>query len=219
MKLFPTLLLAASLTGCQPRQDDTSERSAGPAASIVPRPAATTDSVPTPARLASAQLLALTANALQLVSQPNGSTTEIPFGMPLEQLVEIVNKVLQVPVTSMGINSECGAGPLKMATWSNGLTLAFQQKKRKGATTQPDWQFVGWYLGAPSGKGPKLTSMAGIGIGSTRAELDMAYAITLTTTSLGSEFSTTSGLYGILAGPDKGAKITRLWSGTNCIFR
>ena len=46
----------------------------------------------------------------------------------------------------------------------------------------------------------------------------MAYAITLANTRLEPKSSTTSGLYGILAGPGKGTKIAHLWSGTSCIF-
>ncbi|GAA3953630.1 hypothetical protein GCM10022406_39170 [Hymenobacter algoricola] len=164
-------------------------------------------------------MLALTANALQLVSQPGGSAREIPFGMPLEQLVATVSRVLQVPVASIGINGECGAGPLKMASWPNGLTLAFQQNKSSKAASAPQWRFVGWYLGAPAGKGPGLTTMAGIGFGSTRAELESAYSIQVSTSSLGQEFATSSGLYGILDGSTPQAKITSLWSGTSCNFR
>lgn len=61
--------------------------------------------------------------------------------------------------------------------------------------------------------------MAGIGIGSTREEKESAYVITITKLSLGSEFATTSGLYGIFDGAGKNAKITDMWSGTTCVFR
>ena len=61
--------------------------------------------------------------------------------------------------------------------------------------------------------------MAGIGIGSTLQQMQSAYVIKLTKTSLGNEFSTSSRLYGIFDGPGKDAKITDMWSGLACIFR
>lgn len=207
-------LLIALLTGCQHSPDTTHN---APKADVVPGKVQLTPSVATPDSVAaSPPLLALTSNALQLVSQPTGSTREIPFGMPQGKLVALVSKVLQAEPKSIGINTECGAGPLKMASWSNGLTLVLQEKKAGAAR---DWQFVGWYAGAASGATPKLATMAGVGIGSTRAELEGAYIVKVTKLTLGQEFSTTSGLYGLLDGPGKEAVITSLWSGTSCNFR
>lgn len=91
------------------------------------------------------KFLALTSNALQLVNSNTGSTSQIAFGKPLEELVEITNKILQEKVSSIGVNSECGAGPLKMALWKNGLNLIFKEQKADGL-----WQFVGWYVSKPS---------------------------------------------------------------------
>lgn len=158
--------------------------------------------------------LTLTSNALQLVNPITGSTREISFGMPLDQLVALTNQVLELEVSSVGINGECGAGPLKMATWSNGLTLAFEEDKAKN-----EWLFAGWYLGKVANPTSTLTTMASIGIGSTRAEMESAYVIEIFKSSLGQEFSTESGLYGIFSGTGKDAKITDLWSGVSCIFR
>ena len=207
-------LLIFLFAGCQHSPDAAQNPLAGVPASA---PAQPTPAAAPPARVsASPQLLALTSNALQLVSQPAGSTRELPFGMPQEELVGIVSKVLQAKPKSIGINTECGAGPLKMASWSNGLTLVFQEKKAGAAQK---WQFVGWYAGASSGAAPKVATMAGVGIGSTRAELEGAYAVKVTKSTLGQEFSTTSGLYGLLNGPGQAAVITSLWSGTSCNFR
>ncbi|WP_152559862.1 hypothetical protein [Hymenobacter sp. IS2118] len=209
-----SLLLASLFVGCQ-HSPDAAQNPATEAPA--PVPAQPTPRVAAPASSsARPQLLALTSNALQLVSQPSGTTREIPFGMAQEQLIGIISKVLQAEPRSVGINSECGAGPLKMASWSNGLTLVFQEKK---AGTALQWQFVGWYAGAASGATPKPTTMAGVGIGSTRTELEGAYAVKVAESTLGQEFSTTSGLYGILDGPGQTAKITSLWSGTSCNFR
>lgn len=161
------------------------------------------------------QSLVLTSNALQFVNQQTGSSTEINFGIALDQMVTMLNKVLQKKVSTIQVNSECGAGPLKMATWSNGLTVVFQQKK-----SNSEWQFAGWFMNAASSAVSKpLTTMAGIGIGSTRAEMESAYTIKVSKTSLGHEFSTSAGLFGIFNGPGMDAKITNMWSGTSCNFR
>ena len=160
------------------------------------------------------QFFALTSNALQIVNGKTGSTSEIAFGKPLDELVEITNKILQDKVYSIGINNECGAGPLKMALWKNGLNLIFKEQKSNGL-----WQFVGWYIGKSTTNSKPLQTMAGIGIGSTKAEMEKAYVIKVIRSSLGYEFSTTSGLYGIFDGSGKNAKITDIWSGTTCVFR
>ena len=158
--------------------------------------------------------LSLTSNALQLINSQTGSSTEINFGKPVDEMVETINKVLQSKVSTISINSECGAGPLKMAVWKNGLNLIFKEQK-----SNKEWQFVGWHLGKASGNMQTLKTMAGIGIGSTRQEMDSAYVIKVNKTSLGNEFSTSSGLYGIFDGSGKDAKITDMWSGLTCIFR
>ena len=156
--------------------------------------------------------LALSQNALQIVNQNTGSTREIGFDMNLNKTVEIIGKVLKSkPI--ININYECGAGPLKMAAWDNGLTLLFKQKKN-------DWIFVGWAANKPKNPELKINTMAGIGIGSTRKEMESAYIIKVMKTSLGYEFSTkTNNLFGIFDGADGKAKITNLWSGTSCNFR
>ncbi|MEO5907518.1 MAG: hypothetical protein ABIQ11_12380, partial [Saprospiraceae bacterium] len=159
------------------------------------------------------QSLALTSNALQLVNQSSGSTTELAFGLPFDELVSLLNNILQSGVASSGVNAECGAGPIKFATWNNGLSLAFMENKTN------EWLFAGWYVGAPSGSSPAMTTMSGIGIGSTRAELEDAYSVEVFESTLGQEFSTASGLYGILSGTSKESTIEGLWSGVSCFFR
>ena len=167
----------------------------------------------------STHALILTSNALQIINKETGSIAEIPFGKPFDQMIEIVNNILQSKPKSIGINGECGAGPLKMATWNNGLTIVFQNKKSMSETPETDLSFAGWFVGSNSENFPNISTMAGISIGSTRAEMESAYVITVSKSSLGYEFSTSSGLFGIFDGPGKQAKITNLWSGVSCNFR
>jgi hypothetical protein len=135
--------------------------------------------------------------------------------MPFEQLIKLVSRVLETEPTSIGVNSECGAGPLNMATWSNGLTLVFKETQRdKG-----NWVFAGWFAGKPNEKKGELATMAGIRVGSTLEELESAYVSTVTKTTLGYEFAVKSGFYGLLSGKGKQATIDAMWSGTSCNFR
>lgn len=165
------------------------------------------------------QSLVLTAQALQLVDQITGSSNELPFGTPENQLIEIINNATQSKVVSIGVNAECGAGRLKMVTWSNSLTLIFQENNTKNAEPKTHWLFEGWAIDGMKEGANMLTTMAGIGIGSTLAEMQNAYIIEVKKTSFGQEFSTASGLFGILDGNGKEAKITHLWSGVSCNFR
>ena len=61
--------------------------------------------------------------------------------------------------------------------------------------------------------------MAGVSLGTTRAEVESAYVIKVVKSSLGHEFSTASGLYGLFDGAGPQARVSALWSGTNCVFR
>lgn len=167
----------------------------------------------------SKQSLVLTAHALQFVDQITGSSNELPFGTPENRLMEIINNTLQSKAVSIGVNTECGAGLLKTVAWGNGLTLVFQENNTKIAEPKTYWLLKGWNVDGAKENANKLTTMAGIGIGSTLAEIQSAYAIEVKKTSLGAEFSTASGLFGILDGPGKDAKITHLWSGVSCNFR
>jgi hypothetical protein len=60
--------------------------------------------------------------------------------------------------------------------------------------------------------------MSGVRVGSTRAELEAAYAAEVAESTLGTEFNA-GGLGGLLSGPGKDARITDLWAGINCFFR
>src|SRR3546814_7306132 len=95
--------------------------------------------------------LALSGEGLTFVT-PSGSTRHLLFGEPADQVVEAVSRALGSQ-PEHGHNDECGAGPLDMATWPNGLTLVAQ-----------DDRFAGWSLSPEAGAGMDdgLGTMAGI---------------------------------------------------------
>ena len=159
-------------------------------------------------------VMSLDGEGLRLIDPDSGATRPLGFGVPLEQL-ELVTEKLKGPAET-GRAEECGAGPLAYLRWNDGLTLYAL-----------DGLFAGWALdetGAPvprakDGKPvPKLTTISGIGIGSTRADLLGAYDAKIEQTTLGTEFNA-AGLSGILDGTGAKAKVTNLWSGVNCVFR
>jgi hypothetical protein len=164
-------------------------------------------------------VLSLDGEGLRLIDPDSGATRPLGFGVPLDQL-KLVTEKLKGPADT-GRAEECGAGPLAYLRWDDGLTLYAL-----------DGLFAGWALdetGAPpsptggakakDGKpAPKLSTISGIGIGSTRAALLDAYDAKIEQTTLGTEFNA-AGLSGILDGTGARAKVTNLWSGVNCVFR
>jgi hypothetical protein len=162
-------------------------------------------------------VISLDGEGLRLVDPKSGATRPLSFGIGEAQL-KMVAERLKGPAKA-GRNTECGAGPLASLSWDDGLTLYAL-----------DGLFAGWALderGAPSpaakaaakGEPPaRLTTISGIGIGSTRAQLLDVYDAKIEQTSLGTEFNA-AGLSGILDGEGEKAKVTNLWSGVNCVFR
>ena len=159
-------------------------------------------------------VMSLDGEGLRLVDPDSGATRPLSFGVPLDQL-KLVTEKLKGPAEA-GRAEECGAGPLAYLSWKDGLTLYAL-----------DGLFAGWALDAadsPAAKGkdgtplPRLTTISGIGIGATRAQLLDVYDAKIEQTTLGTEFNA-AGLSGILDGTGAKAKVTNLWSGVNCVFR
>ncbi len=147
---------------------------------------------------------ALSGEGVQIVRKPNGSTTLLAFGTARRQAVDALDALFPGQTRETSRNEECGAGPLEFVIWSGGLAALFQ-----------DGKFAGWALNDTA---DSLTTMAGIGIGSTRTELAAAYDAKVFKSTLGTEFSA-GDLGGILDGSGPESKITNLWAGTSCNFR
>lgn len=158
-------------------------------------------------------VLILSANALQIMNEETGSTTDLLFGMELDQLVDIVDNTVDTKVQRVQVNTGCGAEPLKTASWENGLVAVFQENN-----INQKWEFSGWFVNQTRDTSQGLSTMSGIGIGSTRKALEEAYGVEVIQTTLGYEFSTEAGINGILSGPAENAKIETMWSGQTCTF-
>jgi hypothetical protein len=177
------VLPALTLAACG---DATQEPASAPA---TPPPAAETPAAtPSPAP-AGARAVALDPEGLRLVDRQSGSA---------EQVVASVSAAQGYAPSERGTNSECGAGALDYATWSDGLTLWFQTGT-----------FAGW---AVNEAGPTL--MSGISVGSSRADLEGAHVIQVEESTLGTEFAS-AGFYGIL----EAGRVSNLWAGVSCNFR
>lgn len=155
--------------------------------------------------------VALDPEGLRLVARERGSTRPLPFGSD-RQAVESALTRLWGPPSSTAALPDCGADPPTQITWAHGFTAVMQGDR-----------FVGWSAHAPRTAGETLpprtiTTMAGLGIGSRRGDVESAYAIDVSNTSLGTEF-TAGGIAGLFADGTPDAPVTALWAGIVCIFR
>lgn len=149
--------------------------------------------------------LALDPDGLRWFLQPSGASRTLPFGMAQAEVLASLEK--ERGLAARGTNADCGAGPVAFAGWADGLSLLFQ-----------DGRFVGWGLDSRSERGVRTAD--GIGIGSTRAELDdaMGPPLQVRKTTLGTEFS--AGEYhGLFENGRPEARITDLWAGVSCVAR
>ena len=149
-------------------------------------------------------VIALDPDGLRFVDAATGSARPLPFGTPEADVVRAVAARYGAPAEASR-NEECGAGPLAFSTWPDGLRLAFQ-----------DGRFAGWSLGERAS--PRLTTMAGVGIGTSRADLDAVVAATVAPSTLGVEFEA-GGLSGLLSADGPDGRVTDLWAGVSCASR
>lgn len=135
---------------------------------------------------------------------PTGAARQVAFGMPRADATRMIAAALGNPVEE-GDDQECGAGALSFASFREGLGLYFQ-----------DGKFAGWDLDGR--EGGRFATPAGVGIGSTRKQLESASAVTIEDSTLGIEFSA-GGMSGLLSTRDASGEITNLWAGVTCIAR
>lgn len=191
---FAALLAPALLLGCRGESPPEPAPSASVAAPAAP---AATPASPAPA----APGLAVDGEGLRLFAPATGSARPIPFGTPWPQAVAAL-AFLGKPLA--GRNEECEAGPLDYARWERSLTLYGQ-----------DGKFVGWFADGGSGT---IATAAGVGPGTTRQDLEAAYAVEVFESTLGTEF-TAGALSGLLDSPHPDSPVTAFWAGTSCNFR
>jgi len=146
--------------------------------------------------------IALDAEGLRLVDPATGSTRLLAFGSSFDAVDEALEAAYGAP-DDTGRNEECGVGPLDYLTWG-GLTVYAAESA-----------FSGWFANE---QGDAPATMAGIGPGSSRADLDAAYDVTVTEDTLGPEFQA-GDLFGFLDDTAADGVVTGLWAGDNCFFR
>lgn len=153
---------------------------------------------------ASKPALALDPEGVRLVSE-SGSTSLLAFERPTEDVVQILTRLLGAPANRV-VNSDCGAGPTEIVQWSDGFSALFLDAK-----------FTGWSVDRESAD--LLTTMNGVGVGSTQAELAGAFSdFKVEETTLGQEFSA-GGYYGVFDKAGADGRVETMWAGTSCVFR
>lgn len=200
LKSWSSLGAALVLTACGAE----TETAPVARATIAEAPAVSSPKAPVmTAERAVAPVLTIDSEGLRLVDPRSGRTRPIPFDTPEGQVMTALAS--RGAPTSSGVNADCGAGPTKNTQWSDGLSLLFQNDR-----------LVGWSVNDRSDG--KLTTLTGLGVGSTRADLDDAYDATVEESSLGHEFQA-GDLGGLLSGDGAQATVTDLWAGVTCAFR
>ena len=189
-----TFVAFAALAACD-RSIEPQPDAAAPAPAVTPE-------TPPPAPVQAAGGLAIEGEGLRIFDA-EGAARALPFGTPQETVIAAVTATIGRGTPEQTTNEECGQGPTQFAEYANGLQLLFQ-----------DGRFNGWFLDEAG-----LTTVDGIGVGSTRAALAEARTIEMQPNStLGAEFSA-GDVFGFLTSTAADATVQSLWAGGNCFFR
>lgn len=175
----------------------TSETAAGSSTTSTPSPA------PAPAP-AGELTLVLQADGVGFLGAGDDDTVDsLEFGTPQQDAIDGIASALGAPL-DIGDQEECPAGPAAFARFGDGFSATFQ-----------DGAIVGWNIG----DGSTLTTIDGLGIGSSAAELAASLPdAVVEETTIGFEI-TGADLNGLVTGPGPDGVVDALWAGTTCIFR
>ncbi len=130
---------------------------------------------------------------------PAGSPLQIDFGRAQQGVLDAVTALQGEGPRDARLMQECGAGPVYIARWDNGLSLNFM-----------DGRFLGWVAQAPFNA---IYPTGAVALGTPEADLA---GIPLQDTSLGKEFEG-GGLFHLLE--EDRAQVTTVWAGLTCFFR
>ncbi|MGK6356038.1 hypothetical protein ACMGDH_12550 [Sphingomonas sp. DT-207] len=149
---------------------------------------------------AGAAALNLAPDGLTFVLE-SGASRHLPFGTPREAVLRAVGATVGEP-KSREVDKECAGGPLESMEFEGGLGLSFSEGR-----------FIGW--GLSSREDGRYATAAGIGLGSTRQQVEDAIVIEVEQTPLGHEFHSGT-LSGLLSSLAPTGQVTALWAGTTC---
>ncbi|NET53491.1 MAG: hypothetical protein F6K09_34000, partial [Merismopedia sp. SIO2A8] len=149
--------------------------------------------------------LALSLNGLQAINVQTGSIRNLEFDGESDLTHQVVTDAFGTP-TQTTEAGECPAGPMAVTSWSNGLSINTANQK-----------FIGWSV-RPGPANKDLTTITGVGIGTSLNDMQKAYTVEVFDSSLGVEFNVGQ-MSGLLSANAPEGVITDLWAGTNCIFR
>lgn len=150
------------------------------------------------------------ASAEPVHVEPDGLLVDgesLPFGTDGQTVLDAVAGVLGEG--EQGEQPDCPPGPATVAHFGDperGLLLTLQEDA-----------LVGWSLD----EGSALTTADGVGIGSTKAEVEAAYGPVevLTDSTLGIEVYVEDGISALLDADAPDGAVTAIWAGANCIYR
>jgi hypothetical protein len=128
---------------------------------------------------------------------PTISRLSIDFGRAQVGVIDTVSRLLRADPDEVTTVAECGAGPMTIARWENGLSLNFV-----------DEDFRGWVSSDPD-----LPVDGGFVPGQPRVSMPQ---VSFQVTSLGNEFNI-GPVSGLLDETETG--ILLMWSGATCFFR
>lgn len=192
------LAAVAALAACDRNATPAPAEPAAPAAS----PAVAAKAEPAAGPSLAGGGLAIEGEGLRLFDEA-GAARAIPFGTPQATAISVVAASVGGTAPEVTTNSECGAGPIQFAQFSNGLQLAFQND-----------QFQGWFIDKPG-----LTTVDGVGVGSTRASIEESRTVEMQEdNTLGAEFSS-GDLGGFLTNATSQGTVNSLYAGLTCFFR
>ncbi|MEM8614101.1 MAG: hypothetical protein AAGF93_18910 [Cyanobacteria bacterium P01_H01_bin.105] len=207
--LFPLSLLLLTVVACDGTTTDAggTDTSQPPAETTpVEAPSEVDDPDALPPDEVTGIALALSGEGVLVVDSQSGKSQTIPFETDLATSAETISAALGEPIETSE-NAECGAGPMSFVTWSNGFQISAMED-----------QFVGWSMRQDTAS-ENLTTLDGVGLGSTLAELEENYDVGVIESSLGAEFNASNSLFGLLDANESDGIITNLWAGVVCNFR
>jgi len=160
---------------------------------------------------ASASASPTSSDSPQLVLEVDGlgvavgaSIRHLPFGTPRSAVSAALTATLgELRVSRL---TECGQG-------------ARTQLDRQGfSVLLQGTRFVGWTDAGSAGR--HLTTADGVGVGSTLGQVRAQYpGVSVTTGTLGPEFSSPRGLSGLTTAASSAGKVTTIYAGESCFFR